>query len=114
MRGVIRLAAATASCALLVILLPAGASGVKPSNTCPPGYDLGALTFEQWLALPRTQAAINDGVATVEQIVAGLTAVDKNGNGVICGKLQHGFEVNNAPFSEYLYFLVDDNASKPS
>jgi hypothetical protein len=110
----VRIAAATATCAILAILLPVGASGGdgKPSNGCPPGFNLDAVTFAEWLALPRTQAAINDGIATAEQIVAGLVAVDKNENGVVCAKLQHGLEVSNRPFNDYLYYLSDDNSSK--
>ncbi len=109
-----RIAGATAACACVAALLPVGGSGAKPSNTCPPGFNLGALTFQQWLALPRTQAEIRDEVATVEQILAGLAGVDKNGNGVVCGQLSRGLEVGNAPGMQYIYNVVDDNASTPS
>jgi hypothetical protein len=32
--------------------------------------NLGSQTFQEYLGLPRTQAAINDGLATTEDILA--------------------------------------------
>ena len=91
---------------------PAGATG-KPGYGCSPGFNLGAFTFAEYVLLPRSQAAIDDGLATAEQIEAGAASGDRNGNGVICVQLSNGFEVNSRPFGAYYYNLSDDNASVP-
>lgn len=109
-----RLAVATAGCALAAVLAPLGAAGSgKPSYGCPPGFDLGSMTFAEYLALPRNQAVVNDGLATAEQILAGVSALDKNANGSVCVQLNHGLEVSSKPFAAYFYNVVDDNASVP-
>ncbi len=89
-----------------------GATG-KPGRTCAPGFDLGAYTPAAFVLLPRSQAAIADGLATAAQIEAGAAAVDANGDGVICVQLSHGFEQNARPNGAYYYNLSDDNASVP-
>jgi hypothetical protein len=107
-----RLVIATVGCALTSAVAPLGASGTgKPGYSCPPGFNLGANTFDEYLALPRTQAAINDGLTTTEQVLAVLASLDKNGSGSVCVKLSHGAEVYSVPFGEYFYNVVDDNAS---
>jgi hypothetical protein len=94
-------------------ILPLGATAGKPSYGCPPGMNLGSQTFESFLALPRTQAAINDGLFTEQELLDGLASFDKNGNGSICVQLSHGFEVTSGPFGTYYYNVTDDNASVP-
>lgn len=109
-----RLAVATAGCALAAVVAPLGAAGSgKPSYGCPPGFNLGSKTFAEYVALPRSQAAIDAGLTTAEQILAGVTPLDKNANGSVCVQLNHGLEVSAAPFAAYLYNVVDDNASVP-
>ena len=111
----IRIAAATAACAVVAVLAATGASGQgKPANTCPPAFDLGRFTFQQTLALPRTQAALEAGLVTVEDLQAGFSAIDRNANGRICVQLPHGLEVSQAPFANYFYNAIDDNASTPN
>ena len=106
-------------CALVAAVAAAFAgAGVaeadKPSYGCPPGFDLGAYTFEQYLQLPRTVAAINAGLIDAETVLAGLSArFDHNGNEVVCVQLPLGFEVSSRPFGQYLYNVVDDNSSVP-
>jgi hypothetical protein len=110
----IRFAAAAAACGLAAALAPLGASGSgKPSYGCPPGFNFGSVTFEDYLALPRTQAAIDAGLATTEDILASLAGVDANANGRICVQLSHGFEVTRGPFGVYYYNVAEDNASVP-
>jgi hypothetical protein len=92
---------------------PGAATAAKPSYGCAPGFNLGALTFEQYLQLPRTQAAINDGLIDEASILAGLAHYDKNGNETVCVQLNHGFEISNRPFGQYLYNVVDDASSAP-
>ena len=107
-----RLAVATAGCALAAVLAPLGAAGSgKPSFGCPPGFNLGSMTFAEYLTLPRNQAVINDGLGTAEQILAGVSSIDRNANGSVCVQLSHGLEVGSSPFGAYFYNVVDDNAS---
>jgi hypothetical protein len=45
--------------ALAVLLIPQRALAEKPTISCPPAFDLGALTFEEALALPGTQRGLD-------------------------------------------------------
>jgi hypothetical protein len=102
-------------CALAAALAPVAASAGagKPGNTCPPGFNLGAKNLADYLQLPRTQAAIADGLATEEDIAAAIAAVDRNGDGYVCVQLSEGYQ-KNGPWSVYYYNVTDDNASVPS
>ena len=97
--------------ALLLVAAPAGAQAAgKPVNSCPSGFD-GALTIEQILANPRSQAAIAAGVVSEAGIRAGFASVDKNGTGRVCAKVSNGLLTSNKPNGQYLLNIVDDNAS---
>ena len=101
-------------CLLAAALAPLAAiAGGKPRNSCPPGFNLGAQSLEQYLQLPRTVAAIDAGLTTPDEIAAGFGAVDRNGNGLICLQLSEGFQ-KNGPYSVYYYNVSDDTASVPS
>lgn len=107
------------SCTALTALLAAAAFAAsasaagKPGYGCGVGFDLGALTYDEQIALERTQQAIADGLATEDALRAGLAAVDANGDGLVCVQLPHGFEQSNRPYGEYYYNLSDNNASVP-
>jgi hypothetical protein len=58
--------AATACTALMAAAAPVASSSPPEQVGCPPGYGLGALTFEETLELPRFQAALEAGVFTEE------------------------------------------------
>ena len=85
----------------------------KPSYGCPPGFNLGAVSFADYLTLERTDAAINAGLATEQDILDSLSRFDQNGNEVVCVQLSLGKIEGNNPFGQYLYNVVDDNASTP-
>ncbi len=89
----------------------AGAGG-QAGYTCPPGFNLGAQNLADYLQLPRTHAAIVDGLATEDEIVASFHEDDRNGDGYLCVQLSEGLQ-KNGPFSVYYYNVTDDNASKP-
>jgi hypothetical protein len=109
-RGIVFLALA-----LVVVATPHVArAGGKPSYTCPPGFDLGALTFEQALQLPRIQAGLAAGAYTAEDLAAFYDAEDTNGNGVICFQSIPPVKTNPASGWQYLYNIVEDRASVPS
>ena len=101
--------------ALAAALAPVAASAGagKPGYTCPPGFNLGAKNLADYLQLPRTKAAIADGLATEEDIAAAFAARDGNGDGYVCVQLSEGYQ-KNGPWSVYYYNVTDDNASVPS
>jgi hypothetical protein len=107
------IALALAVGALLMVLAPNAAQAAgKPSLGCSPGFNLGALTVEEILRLPRSQAAIAAGVVDEAGIRAGVAGVDKNGSGRVCVSLSNGLVTNSRPGGEFFYNLVDDNSSK--
>ena len=98
--------------ALLMVAAPNAAQAAgKPSYGCSPGFNLGALTADEILLLPRSQAAIAAGVVDEAGIRAGVAGVDKNGTGRVCVSLSNGLVTNNRPGGQYFYNLVDDNSS---
>ena len=110
-----RTVVAAVGCALLAgWVVPGALATGKPTNGCPPGFNLGPVTIEEAVALPRSQAAVNAGLITEEQLRFSYVGFDRNQNGTICTQLSHGFEVNNRPFGEFFYNFADDNASVPA
>ena len=104
----------TAMClaALLMVAAPGMAqAATKPANSCPAGFNLGALTADQVLRLPRSQAAIAAGVVTEAGIRAGVAGVDKNGTGRVCVQVSNGLLTSNRPNGQFLVNIVDDNSS---
>ena len=98
--------------ALVAALAPAAAQAAgKPSNGCPAGFNLGALSAEQILKLPRSQAAIAAGAVDEAGIRAGVASVDKNGTGRVCVQLSNGLVTSKRPNGQFFYNLVDDNSS---
>lgn len=98
----------------LALTAPQIASADKPRTGCPPGFDVGALTFEESLALPRIQSGLLDGFYTLDQLEAGFASFDKNGDGEICFQESLGSsKANPASGWQYLYNVVDNNSSKP-
>jgi hypothetical protein len=99
--------------ALAVLLAPQSALAVKPTHTCPSSFDLGALTFEQAIALPNSQASLADGLIDVAGLNAIFESVDANDDGLICFQSFSG-NANPASQQQYAYNVVDNNASVPS
>lgn len=109
--------AAICTLALTVLLVPQSALADRPATTCPTGFDLGALTFEESLVLPAVQRALADGVTTVADTQAIFDAIDQNNNDLIC--FQDTFAIagenpNPASLMQYNLNVIDDNAAKPS
>lgn len=98
---------------IFVAVLAAPANAVKPSNACGPGFDLGALTFEESLLLSNVQAGLADGIFDVADVTAGFKAVDRNNDGLICFR-SLPTNANPASLLQYFYNTVDNNASVPS
>jgi hypothetical protein len=105
-------------CAIVVtvLLVPQSAMADKPRRTCAPGFNLGALTVEQWLGLPGTQRGLADGFYTVPEIHAFFEATDQNDNDLLCFQDIYSIAGENPnPASDwpFAYNIVDDNASNP-
>jgi hypothetical protein len=97
--------------ALLAAAAPAGAAK-PPTTTCPPGFNLGALSLDERLELPKVKAALDDGIFTLEQIKAGASRADKNENGLLCvQEIEQANHAAPAAGFEYFYNLSDDNAA---
>jgi hypothetical protein len=90
---------------------PAGAGG-EAGYGCPTGFDLGGLTLEQGLALPRIQAGLTAGVFDIAGLTAGFNRIDRNGDGVVCFQDVGALNGGQANWL-YTYNIVDDNASVP-
>ena len=82
-----------------------------PDFDCPQGFNLGAQSLESYLQLPRTQAAIDDGLTTEEEVAAFFSALDRNESGDIWRATQRGVPKVRPVCTVYDYNLVDDNAA---
>ena len=90
---------------------PAGAGG-EAGYGYSAGFDLGALTLNQGLALPRIQAGLTAGVFDTAGLTAGFNRVDRNGDRLLCFK-DVGALNGSAANWVYTYNIVDNNASIP-
>jgi hypothetical protein len=104
---------------ILALALSAAALAVSPARAggqagygCSPGFDLGALTFEQGVALPRIDAGLKAGVFTMAGLAAGFNKVDHNDDDLICFK-DVGALSGDVGIWVYSYNIVDNNASSP-
>lgn len=96
---------------LLLTALPAGAAFAdKPIRGCSPGFDLGALTVDEILELPRTRAGIEAELYTAADVRALFEKFDKNNSDKICIK-DVGALNNSANGWAYFYNAVDDVAA---
>jgi hypothetical protein len=85
----------------------------SPVFTCPPGFDLDALRFEEGLQLPNIVAALADGVYDVATLDAIFDGVDRNENELVCFRTPPS-NANPASNLQYAYNITDDNASVPT
>ena len=102
--------AAASCCAALGMLAPPSWSDKPATGSCPGGFDIGAVARADYTSLPRSAAAIDDGLVDEAFLLAGFDRFDKNANGIVCVQLSVGFETNQRPVGEYLYNVVDDTA----
>jgi len=104
--------AVVAATMVMLLAVPLSASAGKPSRTCPPAFDLGLVTLEQDLTLPRTVAGLEAGEFTEAEIVEFHEIYDKHGDG-LCFKTVPPSGTQPS-FWPYNYNVVDNNASVPS
>ena len=93
---------------VLACTIPASAAADVPRPTCPPGYDIGPLTFAQVLDQGLYQEALEGGFITEAELAAGFDRFDANANGINCFKHWLG---GRAPFTQYL--IIDDPGGNP-
>jgi hypothetical protein len=107
----------TTACLLVLSVAPLSpaVAGGRAGYGCPPAFDLGGLTLPESFGLPRIQAGLAAGAYTAEDHIAVFNSVDHNDNGVVCFKDVAALNDGAADASgwQYLYNLVDDNASVP-
>jgi hypothetical protein len=107
----------TTACLLVLSVAPLNPAlaGGRAGYGCPPAFDLGGLTLSESFGLPRIQAGLVAGAYTAEDHIAVFNSVDHNANGVVCFKDVAALNDGAADASgwQYLYNLVDDNASVP-
>jgi hypothetical protein len=105
----------SAALAALGAATPAGAGG-QAGFGCSPGFDVGAVTWEQYVNLPRNQAGVAAGKYTEDDLKSTkFDPTDLNGDGVICVKDVAAQVGSGAtPIWQYFYDIVDNNASVPS
>jgi hypothetical protein len=89
----------------------AGAGG-RAGFGCAPRFDIGEVTLEESLALPRLQAGLDAGAFTASDIAALFVAIDHNGDGILC--FQDVGALTGAGYWQYFYNGVDNNASVPA
>jgi hypothetical protein len=102
--------------AVMLLVLPPPAFADKPSYGCPPAFDLGGLTLEEDLQLPKTQAGLAAGAFTLEGLTSHFQIVDNNDDGIICFQSvpPSGTKPNPASVWVYNYNVEDNNASVPN
>lgn len=109
-RRTLVLAAATIG----VLAVAQSAFADKPGYGCAPGFDVGEVTFEASLELPKIELGLADGVFTVEGLEAAFDGFDVNDDGLICLKTAPPAHTGQAPsITLYTYTGVDNNASIP-
>jgi hypothetical protein len=98
--------------AFLGAATPAGAGG-QAGFGCSPGFDVGAVTWQQYLTLPRNQAGLSAGQYTEHDLRSKkFDPTDLNGDGVICVKDVAAQVGSGAtPIWQYFYDIVDNNAT---
>jgi hypothetical protein len=105
------------STALVVLgaATPAGAGG-QAGFGCSPGFDVGAVTWEQYRDLPRNQAGLAAGQYSMEDLRNDkFVPTDHNGDGLICVKDVAASVGGGATHIwQYFYDIVDNNASVPT
>jgi hypothetical protein len=107
--GGIRLAFLAALVAALLAAPTAGAGG-KAGYGCSPGFDVGAVTLEEFLTLPRHEAGLAAGAFDEDFLLAVFAQVDHNGDGAVCVKDVAALN-GGVSFWQYVYNLADDNSS---
>lgn len=89
---------------------PAPEQGGQAGFGCSTGFDLGGLSFDQALLLPRIQAGIAAGVGDAASFAIFFNTIDHNGDGVVCAKTNPAGNGSPAHWL-FAYNFVDDNSS---
>jgi hypothetical protein len=93
-----------------LLAAPNAEAGGQAGHGCSPGFDVGAVTLEQFLNLPRIRAGLEAGAYEAGSRVAQFQNSDHNGDGVICVKDVAALNGAAGPWP-YFYNTADNNAS---
>jgi hypothetical protein len=105
-----RLLAAVAT----LLAAPGARAGGHAGFGCSPGFDIGAVTLQEYVNLPRNQAGLAAGKYTLYDLEhSKFDPTDLNPDGVICVKDVATLN-GDADGWRYYYDIVDDNASAPT
>jgi hypothetical protein len=107
----VRPVAVVVAAGVALIAAPSAGAGGQAGYSCPTGFDLGTLTVDQFLSLPRVQAGIAAGGGDATPFIAFFDGVNKNGDDLICGKTRPAGTGSGAPKFEFEYNFADDNSS---
>lgn len=91
-----------------LLFAPTGLAGGHAGYGCPTGFDIGAVTLQQYLSLPRHQAGLAVGAYDEAFLISAFT--DRNGDGLVCAK-DVAAQNDGASFWRYVYNIADDNSS---
>jgi len=96
-----------------LLAAPSAGAGGQAGYGCSPGFDVGGVNLQQFLALPRHQAGLAAGAYGEDFLLSVFSKVDHNSDGVICAKDVAALN-GGVSFWQYVYNLADDNASVPT
>ena|SRR5436305_5263232 len=96
-----------------LLAAPSARAGGQAGYACSPGFDLGGVTSQQFVNLPRNQAGLAAGAYDQSSLASKFNTLDHNGDGVICVKDVATLNGDAGPW-QYFYNTVDDNASAPT
>ena len=103
---------------VLALMVPSAALAQgKPAEGCGPGFDLGPMSYGEFIGLPREQAGIEAGVFTEESLTTALATIDVNDNQMVCVQFSNGYQTRSSSGPDgkaYYYNVVDDQSSKRS
>jgi hypothetical protein len=93
-----------------LLTAPSAMAAGQAGYGCAPGFDVGGVTLNQFLSLPRNLAGLAAGTYDESSLASKFKTIDHNGDGTICVKDVATLNGNAGPWP-YFYNIADDNAS---
>jgi hypothetical protein len=96
-----------------LLVAPSTEAGGQAGYGCPPSFGVGAVTLQQFIDLPRHQAGLQAGAFDEGFLVSVFNKINHNGDDLVCAEDVAALN-GGASFWQYVYNVVDDNASAPT
>jgi hypothetical protein len=93
-----------------LLTAPGARAAGQAGYGCAPGFDVGGVTLNQFLSLPRNLAGLAAGTYDESSLASKFKMIDHNGDGAICVKDVATLNGDAGPWP-YFYNTADDNAS---